>query len=155
MLLERVKAGTLSSGGNAVVLGALMTHHITEARNIVESRIPIPLPTEPTARELAETAARLLIEHAEDSGWSVVWPAIQADSTFGTAVVEGAFGGIRSAGVSQLTEDQIANLYIWLVNQYPYSEDRVVHGAIGNRDTMGHFRDGLLTHLAERGTYAA
>jgi hypothetical protein len=113
----------------------------------------LPLPTDPTAREFAESAARVLIEHGDDLGWSVVWPAIQSDAEFGMAVVESTFGGIAGR-LPQLAEDQVADLYIWLVQQYPYGDDRKTGGAVGRRDTS-HFRDGLITHLSQRGTYAS
>jgi hypothetical protein len=41
--------------------------------------------------------------------------------------------------------------------QYPHSEDPKFEGAhsVGSRESIGHFRDGLINHLTQRGTYAA
>jgi hypothetical protein len=157
MLMEKVKSGTLSPRGTAAVLSKLLQHEVGEAQVIVESWLPIPVPTEATERERAETAARLLIEYAKDAGWTVVWPAFQSDAEFGMAVVESTFTGFGYGKIPQLTEDQIADLYIWLVQRYPYSEDPKIEGfhAVSARETIARFRDALINHLSQRGTYAA
>src|SRR5439155_16031585 len=113
-----------------VVLGTLLDHGVSKARTFVESWLPLPLQSNATARELAETAVRLLIEHADDAGWSVVWPAIQTDTEFGMSVVEITFGGIGYGKVPRLTEDQTADLYIWLVKHYPHGEDQSLRACI-------------------------
>jgi len=157
MLLDKIESKSLSPGGTTVIIGALLDHNVSEARTLVESWLPMPLPTDPSARERAATAATLLIEHASDSGWNVVWPAIQSDAEFGMDIAESTFGGIGYGRIPQLTEEQIADLYIWLVQRYPHNEDPHFEGAhsVGSRESIGHFRDGLTNHLTQRGTYAA
>jgi hypothetical protein len=97
----------------------LLDHDVTEARTLVESWLPLPLAADSAARDLARTAARLLIQHTEDLGWFIVWPAIQSDADFGMSVVESTFGGFGSVSILKLPEDQVADFYIWLVNRYP------------------------------------
>ena len=157
MLLGKIKSQSLSPGGTTVVLAALLDHEVPEARVLVESWLSLPLPTEPSARERAASAAQLLVGHAKDSGWNVTWPAMQSDTEFGMDMAERTFGGIGYGRIPQLTEEQIADLYIWLMQRFPHNEDPKFEGAhsVGSRESIGQFRDGLINHLAQRGTYAA
>lgn len=56
-----------------------------------------------------------------------------------------------------MTEVQLADLYIWLVHQYPYDEDpdhsnEVMAYDVTPRDGIARLRDGTLSQLKERGT---
>jgi hypothetical protein len=53
-----------------------------------------------------------------------------------------------------LSEQQIADLYLWLAAQYPHKEDPHIEGAVcvGSRVAITWFRDGLLEQLKNRGT---
>ncbi|MEH1832296.1 MAG: hypothetical protein V7L29_09525 [Nostoc sp.] len=60
----------------------------------------------------------------------------------------------------KLTEKQLADLYIWLVCQYPhsgdpdYSNDVLAHN-MGARESVANLRDSVLTQLRETGTSQA
>lgn len=59
--------------------------------------------------------------------------------------------------VTQLSESQLATLYIWLVRQFPYDTDPVHKGAhaVSARDMIGDYRDNILRALKDRGTVEA
>ena len=105
------------------------------------------------------SAAKALLEHARDAGWTVVWPAVQADTEFGRKTFEAVahFGSFDSSVASGLNEDHIADLYLWLCREYPPSEDphfEEAH-AVGPRENIGTWRSSLLYHLRDRGTLEA
>jgi len=58
---------------------------------------------------------------------------------------------------SRLSEEQLADLFVWLVQHYPPDEDPKFDEAhfVGPRENVGHFRDALVIHLRDRGTTAA
>ncbi len=57
----------------------------------------------------------------------------------------------------RLTEDQLADLYVWLVRQYPHAEDPKHDGTyiVELRDRVTNWRNSILHHLKERGTHQA
>jgi len=156
-LLNKVKEEELKPECMGDLLSDLLDHKVDDARALAESLVPLPPPSNGKERSKAIITARMLMTHAEDAGWSIVWPAIQQDTQFGQEVVTAVshYEGPTKADVAQrLTDDQLANLYIWLVRQYPYAEDpkdEVAHFA-GPREIVTMWRDSILRHLQELGT---
>ncbi len=156
-LLVKVKDEHLKPECMGYLLGDLLNHGVTEARTFTESLISSPSSTNEVERTKAIVAARKLMIHAENAGWSAVWPAIQKDDAFGRKVIEllayesDAFA--TKAG-KLLTEDQLTALYIWIAHQYPHAEDPKHDGAYWEepRDSVTNFRDSLLRYLKQRGT---
>jgi predicted NACHT family NTPase len=76
-------------------------------------------------REKRIIAARMLTIYADDSSWSTLWPIIQQDCTFGCEVFESIAlePGYQITMEQNLNEDHLANLYIFLVQQFPESEE--------------------------------
>lgn len=112
----------------------------------------------PEERAVAAAAAVCLILYAHDAGWGCVWPALQSDPDFGRAVVEAIAehwdeGHSRSLR-EKLSAAQLADLYMWLVRQYPHCEDPQIEGAhsVGTREAVADYRDSLLGALVERGS---
>jgi hypothetical protein len=139
------------------LLSDLLEHRVNGAREFAESLISLPLPKTGKRRQRAIVAARVLMNHAEDGGWTIVWPAFQQDTKFGREVVtEVAHGPERHEGSvgQRLTEDQLADLYIWLVRQFPYAEDPEHEGIhrVESRESVGRWKDSLLYQLRMRGT---
>jgi hypothetical protein len=108
-------------------------------------------------------AADLLMNHSRDAAWSVIWPLIQTDVTFGCWLMgEQADLPRRSKDKNppiphRLTDEQLADLYIWMLRQYPPSEDVYIKGvhSLGQRELVGQWRDSILNHLRDRGTASA
>jgi len=158
-LLIKAKDTHLKPECMGYLLGELLDHKMDEARSFAESLILLPLPFNGETRTRAIVAARELMIHADNASWLAVWPAIQQDTEFGRDVVEAAAHSDRhelSFG-QLLTEDQLANLYIWVVSQYPYADDPKHEGThwVGPRESIAIWRDSILHHLQQRGTSKA
>jgi hypothetical protein len=84
---------------------------------------------------------------------------MQKDVEFGRQLVESIASDARHSGIPQerLAEQQVADLYVSMVRQYPHSEYYLPRGggSIGHRENMGMWRDDILRHLQNRGTVEA
>lgn len=152
---EKLKPESMGS-----LLSELLDHKVYEARKFAESLVPSPPPSAGDERSKAIVAARVLMVGAEDSGWSVVWPAVQQDTEFGREVISAVadrYDRHASKVGQQLPEEILTNLFVWLARQYPYSEDPKHEGAywVGPRESIARFRDAILQHLKQRGTQKA
>ncbi|MDZ8083408.1 MAG: CHAT domain-containing protein [Nostoc sp. DcaGUA01] len=160
VLLEKTRDAAIKPQCMGQLLEELLKHESIEAREFAKSLISIPIPLEEEAHQKAVIAGRVLVECAEPNSWAVIWLAIQQDTNFGREVFE-AVAYRYSLGLHlKLTEKQLANLYIWLVCQYPhagdpdYSNDVLAHN-MGARESVGNLRDSVLTQLRETGTSQA
>lgn len=158
-LLAKAQDTTLKPGCVDQLLSELLKHVTPGAQAYAESLVTMPL-IDGVARERAVVAARQLMSHAPDAGWSVVWGTMQDDAEFGREVSEALEYILREGEGSffeKLSEDQIADYYVWLSRQYPHAEDPVFAGAhfIEPRESIANWRDALLRYLKERGTVAA
>lgn len=159
-LLAKVKDNKLKPGSIGSLLSILLDHNVKEAKQFAESCVPLLPPSSVDERSRAIIIASVLMAHAEDAGWSVVWPAIQQDIEFGRemiSMVAHRYHRLTSKFEERLSEEHLADLFIWLVHQYPHSEDPKHEGAytVGPRDSIAHFRDGILENLKQRGTQKA
>jgi hypothetical protein len=155
-ILDRVKNPGLSAQGLEKLLGVLLEHGSPDAQLFAASLIATPITTSGEERERALIAGETLFRYARDHGWSAVWGAIQADPAFGRDLM--LCISSSSAGIQRLTDDQAADLFAWLTQQFPRTEDPEppdeVHGVIPRLD-LARFRDGIVRQLKERGTPAA
>lgn len=159
-LLEKLKDEKLKPQALSRLLSDLLGHKVDEARIFASALVSSPLPPEEERRAKVVAAACTLMTRTEDAGWSVLWPVMQRDSEFGKAVTsavayETGLGSMRVG--QQLTTGQLADLYTWLVRQYPYAEDpkdEESH-AISARESVAMWRDSLLQQLKGRGSSQA
>jgi hypothetical protein len=134
---------------------------LPEAREFAESLVSSGTEGSEGQRERAVAAAHVLVLSAEDSGWAVIWPAMQKDDEFGSAVVDAISAGARHSGLPQwhLTEHQVADLYIWLARRYPRPEYSVDFGngmiTYGRKENIAEWRDDVMQDLRNRGTFEA
>lgn len=103
----------------------------------------------------ADAALRLLQEFG-----SAAWPQIAELMKTDTGLMRAAFSSPRLAydrRVPTLTEAQLAELWLWLENQFPTSGDPQFDDAhfVGPRETVGRFRDDVLERLRTTPTDAA
>jgi hypothetical protein len=157
-LLEKAKSDTLKPQSMGQLLDHLIEHRSEEARLFAESLATLPTPSDGEEREKAIVAARVLMHYTIETSWPVIWPAIQQDAEFGRDVILAMAHSPRGTAVGQqLSESRLADLYIWLSQQYPHAEDPRPNGAhfIEPRESVAEWRDELLRHLVERGNYAA
>lgn len=112
-------------------------------------------------RKKAVAAAVEFMNAKPNEAWDVVWPIFQTEEEFGKDVVTGLSMHFeqrhgQKIGV-ELSEDAIAQLYVWISERFPSKSDPQHTGihAMGERELIGEFRDGLLTQLTRRGTQRA
>ena len=155
-LLSKAKDEKLKPVCMGSLLVDLLDHNVDEAKVFAKSLVPLPLPSSEDARNRAIAAARALMFHAKDAGWSVVGPAIREDTEFGREVISAVTYNAASIE-KRLTEDQLAELYVWLVRQYPHAKDPKHDGAciVEPRDRVTNWRNSILSYLKERETHQA
>jgi len=157
ILLEKAKDPLLKPKCIGQLLEKLLKQGLTEAEDFAKYLIAFPLPSTDNEREKALIAARVLVENSNPSSWSFIWALIQQDSSFGREVLELAAHRYSHGIQLKLAEVQLADLYIWLVHEYPYDEDpdhsnEVMAYSVTARDGIARLRDSVLSQLKERGT---
>jgi predicted NACHT family NTPase len=156
---SKVKDEKLKSENMGDLLDALLEHKVEDAIAFAESLVRLPVPIGEIERPKATVAARMLMSHVGRDSWSLIWSAIQQDINFGREVIMAiALSSTYCGGIeAQFTEDQLAELFIWLVHQYPYDEDPKHDGAyiVSPRDAVADFRNSILQYLQQLGTVRA
>jgi predicted NACHT family NTPase len=156
-LLEKSKDNALHSKCFGQLIEELLKRGLNEARDLAQSLIHFPLPTSENERQKALIGSRILFENSDPSSWVFLWSLIEQDSSFGREFLElGAhryFDGMKL----NITEKQLADLYLWLVTQYPYDEDPDYSNDLNahdvtDRDCMSNLRNSVLSQLQDRGT---
>jgi predicted NACHT family NTPase len=143
------------------ILTILIEHRDKETIAHAHGLLTLPIPLDQQGQERAKVAASALFLHEEDAGWHSVWPAITSDPEFGRRVMESVVTAfrIKRQTATKLSEAKIADLYLWLSEQYPPAEDPQFPAGemhfIGTREEMSRLRDSLLSHLTDRGTKQA
>lgn len=155
-LLQKLKQGRLKHNFFIQILSELLERDFDDAKRYAESLVRRK-PLTPNAEKRRLTAARLLIAHSADAGWHVVWPRIRAERDFGRQVIESSVSSVsrRKTRIGeQLTEEELADLFIWLAHGYPYANDPRHEGmySVSSDDEARRFRDSVLHQLKERGT---
>jgi len=158
-MLDKVKDLKLRPDCLATLLSDLLDHEIPEAKTFAKSFFPAPPSSSENERARALVAIRILISHTKDSGWDVVWPAIQQDPVFGREVIESVAYHSRDNLIPEqaLDEGELADFFIWLARQYPYSQDPKHEGDhfLSPRGRAASIKDAVLKHLNNRGTFRA
>ncbi|MEB2307701.1 MAG: hypothetical protein OZ917_00110 [Candidatus Brocadiaceae bacterium] len=160
VLMDKVKDANLNPECMGVLLSNLLGHNVTEARIFAESLISSISLSDEIGLSRAIIAARELLLYTKDAGRSVIWSAIQKDTGFGKKVIERLASDPEKPyefpenAEKVLTEGQLANLYIWIVHQYPHTEDPELNsdGKVDTRKKIAVFRDSILIYLKRRGT---
>ncbi|MDZ8069461.1 MAG: hypothetical protein RMY64_28255 [Nostoc sp. DedQUE08] len=160
VLLEKARDTVIKPQCMGQLLEELLKRESIGAREFAKSLVSIPLPLEEEAHQKAVVAGRVLVECAEPTSWAVIWSAIQQDTDFGREVFEAVAYRYSHGLYLKLTEKQLADLYIWLVCQYPHAEDPdysndVLAHNMGARESVANLRDSVLTQLRETGTSQA
>ena len=160
VLLEKARDTAIKPQCMGQLLEELLKRESIGAREFAKSLVSIPLPLEEEAHQKAVVAGKVLVECAEPISWAVIWSAIQQDTDFGREVFETVTNRYVHGFHLKLTEKQLADLYIWLVCQYPHAEDPdysndVLAHNMGARESVANLRDSVLTQLRETGTSQA
>jgi hypothetical protein len=136
------------------LLRELLKYGYQPAKEFAKSLISNSLPIEPEEYQKIVFATKVLVENTNSDDWLLIWSMIGKNTEFGRNAFE-AVANRHSFGINlNITEKQLADLYIWMIQQYPPSEDPVYEGvhSIETREQVGSFRNSILTQLKERGT---
>lgn len=91
--------------------------------------------------------AYLLVKHEANACWEIVWSAIQEDEEFAKRLVgrieEDTIFGRADGFCRRLSPPALADLYLWLVERFPYNVNTVERHEL---------RDGILRYLENTGT---
>ena len=155
-LLSELQNSLLTNDVIEDLLDFLIQRNCNEAKEFAKSLISVPLPPIDDQRNKILMAAEILIRNTDSSTWSFIWSMIQQDTLFGREALERSFDRIINARLN-LTEIQLADLYLWLVKQYPYDEDPsyTENSLVTPRKSIATNRDNVLHQLESRGTQEA
>ena len=159
VVLDKVKDPALKPAAFGVLLDELLGYGMEEARRFAEELVATGAQGDEEHMHRAATAARALFYGTRDSGWDLLWPAMQEDSEFGSVIVDELSSGVRRADLpyDRLTEREVADFYIWMARRYPRSEYFVdyEHGMVtyGRKENISEWRDSAVEHLRNRGTF--
>lgn len=158
-VLDKAKDPALKPTTFGVLLDELLGFGFREAREFAEAKVTSGSEGDEEHMHRSAVAARSLFFMMEDFGWEVLWPAMQEDDRFGGAVVDKISSDVRHTDLpyDQLTEREVADFYIWMVERYPHSEYFLDHGGgmitYGRTENISEWRDGVMEHLRNRGTF--
>lgn len=161
-LLQKARDERLTPSCLSTLLTHSLDYGLAEARQFAESLVSRHGASEPE-RERPVVVAQALVFHADDAGWSVVWPAMQEDEEFAQELVEAIANAAHHSNRphKQLTEAEAADLYVWLMDRYPPSDYYVQYRddghltAIGLKESIAMWRDDIPRDLQNRGTFEA
>lgn len=158
-LLSKAKKPGFNPKATGDIMRFLLRHKVQSAKDYVKSLIQVPMPTESDKREQGLIAAVALIWSADRKDWEYLWDLIQKDKEFGRLLIEKAHDNpLRGSGVlQQLSENQLAELYIWLMKEFPpekYSQPEGAH-TVTPQISIGEWRDSVLRVLMDKGTAEA
>ncbi|MEQ8969263.1 MAG: hypothetical protein RIE73_02575 [Coleofasciculus sp. C1-SOL-03] len=163
LILSRVHDEDLNAGMLEILLTDIFNYDVDQATALALPFISKLIPESGEARAKAIVAARLLANYPNNSSWSVLWSTIQQDHEFGREVLEAiAFQATCKGKIEQeLKEEYLADLYIFLSQQYPEVEEPEpeTNELIGIQaqilESIGSVRlwkNYILQRLQERGT---
>lgn len=159
-LLGFLRDKELSPDATGELLSFLLDRNTSKAREITRAELSSGISEDNLQRSKKLMIAQALFCHAQDAGWGIIWPIVMKNEAFGRdlfLIVAGRSDYSCRAAANRLQSEEIAELFIWLMKQFPRGEDpneQRFH-AISPREMLGTWRDSLLHTLASKGTYNA
>ena len=109
----------------------------------------------------AELITTELLLNAPELGWEQIWALMRSHPNIGKLAVQRAaiLRPYSAEFLAPLAECHVAELFIWLENNYPGSMDRASRPrephSLGPQEFVGWLKRGILDNLRDRGTGAA
>ncbi|KKP97438.1 MAG: hypothetical protein UW84_C0008G0004 [Candidatus Collierbacteria bacterium GW2011_GWA2_44_99] len=158
-LLGKAQQQGFSPKAAGEILRFLLGHDDLSAKEYIKSKIAVPLPEDADKKEEVLSAASSLLQNADQSDWEFLWDHIQQDNEFGRALIFKSHDSpLRGSGVLQkISEPQLADLHIWLTNEFPPEEYKQPEGSgtVTPKISIGDWRDSVLRVLMDKGTAEA
>jgi len=161
-VIEKIRLdGSLKAGAVWEMLNEVLQHNEEEVVQPVIDLLPGSIPESGEGRDRLVATGGILLMRGGGLGFHTIWKHAQVDAAYGREVVTRA-AGMHEAEVaanvaSTVDERQVADFYVWLAQQFPYSEDPKHEGvhAVGPRESVAELRDMVLDRLQAKGTIAA
>ena len=157
-ILEKAKDTKVKPAAAGDLIGKLFEkgRSIDKIRNICVDFLAERNMPEGLNHEKAIYCGALLLIYGGEKGWEIIQKILDNEPDFGCKVIAEVARGHDHAGniVRSLSERSVADLYVWLAEKFPHSEDPEMDGAhfVGPRESIAHFRDALMNGLREKGT---
>lgn len=149
-VLERLRQGGFAPNALGATLAWLLRRNVEGTRAYAESLVAGEHSSAAQDRATSIEAAVVLLCCTPDAAWDVVWPAIQANTEWGKAVLERAVRGQTrdSAGLEcKLSEQAIGEVLRWLYQRFPPERE-----SAQGYSYIQSWRDTLRVHLRKQGT---
>ena len=139
------------------ILDLLLPRGVPEAREFAESLVEAPRLESEANRSKGIIAAQALMKYTGDAGWGRIWPIFKERKETAREIIESAsFGDIgQNTFVTKLSESNLGDLYVWMVENYPYVERKTGFGFMGPGDTAVMLRDSIIELIKKRASFAA
>ncbi|NQV32613.1 MAG: hypothetical protein HQ515_07970, partial [Phycisphaeraceae bacterium] len=139
------------------LLGTLAAHEHQQAKDLAKSKLAVSWSESGIGRDLGREAALVLIHNSSDASWELIWPAIEQDRLFGKDILLKLAYDLHHnyhSFTHKLNAVQLAKLFLWLTQEFPYSTDPNHDGAyaIAPDDAVRDLRNGLINILEKTGT---
>lgn len=140
------------------IFGKLLTDGYSEAREIVLKCTQNCFNVR--KRDKAAAGACVLVKHDLKNSWNIIWQMIQEDEVFGKELMAD-FVEFSCYSHEQLSEQDIANLYLWIEPRFPPESEESQRSMKkrlyreSSSEKIFNFSKGLLVNLAQRETSAA
>lgn len=157
VLLDLLRDSTLAPEQMGRVFTNLLERQIPEAIEFAKSLLGPPAPTGEILRKKALVVGRKLLSSGGRVTFNMVWRTIESDDAFGQEIFldlvkQDPYSLLSGHNVSQLSEQELGTLFLWLEQHFPRNTDPNHEGP---RESIPHFRDGILQLLRSRGTMEA
>ncbi len=159
-LFERLKGGKVRPLCAEQLTQLLIKTMPVELLDFIRSKVPRCVPKTEKKRRAALFHFRLLMEFGEFADWPKIKKLVWRDPVFGRELFEGfahEYDRAPAAILETLHEDDVAELWSWMMEQYPVTTDpdRSRGGSVTPRWAMANLRDNIISHLASLGTNAS
>ena len=158
-LLGKAQQQGFSPKASGEIIRFLLHHNDKATKEYVKSKIQVPLPTGEQEKEEVVSSAASLLQNAVKEDWEFLWDLILKDNEFGRTLVFRAHDSpLRGSSVLQdISESQLADLFIWLTKEFPPEEYKHPEGGgtVTPQISIGDWRDSVIRALMEKGTAEA
>ncbi|MCX6590636.1 MAG: hypothetical protein NTZ56_03845 [Acidobacteria bacterium] len=110
---------------------------------------------DPTSNASPVAASHLAL-YGSASDWELIWTAIQSDAKLGMRIFLHAGWPGHLEGLSpHLSELQLANLFLWMMQRVPTHDDIPLNGVVNSQHVLQGWRGRVLNQLTRMGTLEA
>ncbi|MCK9638842.1 MAG: hypothetical protein M0R39_02955 [Prolixibacteraceae bacterium] len=153
-LLKKVEDGTLKPLAQNYIYNFLLEKGNPKAFKSVKKAI------KENSGLLRIELAKSLASFCNHDDWDFIMSEVESDVIFGKEFFLSFVDTHVVAMIpilQRITEMQAAKLILWLSDNFPKVEDPIFEGAhvVGQRESVGNFRDQILRHLTQQGTKEA